>query len=145
MVDENLIPQVIINNSGPEMVSLSNEFVQVLLTNNTPQDLFNNLNYFETTCKHLEKESKKYSAVYLYMMQENSCFIQFNPFSIMDYIHLCSHTLIGLLKDETNLNNEESKIQETVKDVLRVLSIVANINVDDSRVANFYLLNQRIH
>ncbi len=142
--DNNLIPQVIINNSGPTMIHLSNEFIQVILTNKTPKQLYDNLKYFETTCAYINKQADKCRVAYDHMLQEGSAFQPVNPFSIMDCIHLYSHSLVGILTQSDDLDNELQRLQELTQDILRVLVHVVNVDVNDSRIANFYLVNQRI-
>lgn len=143
--DQNLMPQVIVNNSGRTMFNLSNEFIQVIVTNKTAKQLHDNLKYFETTCVYVSNQADKCRAAYAHMQTSGIYFMPVNPFAIMDCIHLYAHTIVEILTQSDNIDDEQQRLDALTNDILRVLSYVAHVDVKDSRIANFYLVNQRIH
>lgn len=156
-IDE-FIPEIIIQNIAKDVNSICPEIYQLFRqceSTNLTQHLQDNIVYFKNTCAYLEKQSVKQVSIYKYMEENGMYFMQTNPFAVLDCMLLYSKTLIEVLDRYEELlackeisampSIVQDYLNSIIKDMIRVISYFLYTDVNDARVANFYLLNQTVH
>lgn len=155
---EEIIPEILLSNIANDVNSICPEMYQILTQKHATslvKHLQSNLDYFKSTLAYITKQSSKQIACYEHMEEEGLYFLQSNPFAVLDCVLLYIRTLINVVEAYDKLSQSDNSdimlpmldscIEDTIADITRVMSYFIHVDIKDSRVANFYLLNQTVH